>query len=80
MAIHRNPDPNARGLAAALATSDIPPWGFDQRAVEPGEDVLFISDWHKRHGWANNKDGNIDQATAELVDPVPLRTTHHHER
>ena len=40
-------DPRIRGLAAAVLTIDIPPWEFDIR-VEPGSDVVEISDWERR--------------------------------
>ena len=63
-----------------MLSSDIAPWEFDQRAVEPGQDVLTISDWHKRHGRANNKDGNIDKAAAEVVRPVRPRAALRHGR
>ena len=51
MAIHRTTDKRARGLAAALLTSDTPPWEFDIRAVEPGTDPVEVSDaaaWRSR--------------------------------
>ena len=48
MAISHPTDPRIRGLAAAILTSDIPPWEFDIRAVEPGSDVVEISDWERR--------------------------------
>ena len=48
MAITHPTDPNVRGLAAAVLSSDIPPWEFDIRAVEPGSDVVEISDWERR--------------------------------
>ena len=48
MAITHPTDPRIRGLAAAVLTSDIPPWEFDIRAVEPGSDVVEISDWERR--------------------------------
>ena len=44
MAISHPTDPRIRGLAAAVLTSDIPPWEFDIKAVEPGSDVVEISD------------------------------------
>ena len=33
-----------RGVGAAVLGSDIPPWEFDIQAVEPGSDVVEISD------------------------------------
>ena len=48
MAISHPTDPRIRGLAAAVLTSDIPPWEFDIKAVEPGSDVVEISDWERR--------------------------------
>lgn len=48
MAITHPTDPQVRGLAAAVLSSDIPPWEFDIQAVEPGSDVLEISDWERR--------------------------------
>ena len=48
MAITHPTDPRVRGLAAAVLSSDIPPWEFDIRAVEPGSDVVEISDWERR--------------------------------
>ena len=48
MAITHPTDPRIRGLAAAVLTSDIPPWEFDIQAVEPGSDVVEISDWERR--------------------------------
>ena len=74
MPITHPTDPRIKGLAAALLESDVPPWEFDLRAVEPGTDPPEVSDWHRRHGRANNQDGNIDRAAKELIDPVPLRT------
>ena len=74
MAITHPTDPRIKGLAAALLESDIPCWEFDQRAVEPGTDPPPVSDWHRRHGRANNRDENIDKAASELIDRVPLRT------
>ena len=47
-------DPKLRGLAAALFHSDIPPWEYDIRAVPPGTEPLRVSDWHRRHGRAND--------------------------
>ena len=61
MAITHPTDPRIRGLAAALLESDIPCWEFDLRAVEPGTDPPETSDWHRRRGRANNRDGNIDK-------------------
>ena len=71
MAITHPTDPRIKGLAAALLESDIRCWEFDQRAVEPGTAPPEVSDWHRRHGRANNRHGNIDQAAKELIDPVP---------
>ena len=48
MAISHPTDPRIRGLAATVLTSDIPPWEFDIKAVEPGSDVVEISDWERR--------------------------------
>ena len=80
MAITHPTDPRIRGLAAALLESDIPPWEFDIRAVPPGTDPPEASDWHRRHGRANNQDRNIDKAAEELIDPVPLRAECSHGR
>ena len=80
MAITHPTDPRIKGLAAALLETDIPDWEFDLRAVEPGTDPPEVSDWHRRHGRANNRDGNINKAAKELIDPVPLRTERSHER
>lgn len=80
MAITHPTDPRLKGLAAALLETDIPDWEFDLRAVEPGTDPPEVSDWHRRHGRANNRDGNINKAAKELIDPVPLRTERSHER
>ena len=80
MAITHPTDPRIKGLAAALLESDIPPWEFDIRAVPPGADPPEVSDWHRRHGRANNRGGNIDKAAEELIDPVPLRSERSHAR
>ena len=80
MAITHPTDPRIKGLAAALLESDIPPWEFDIRAVPPGTDPPEVSDWHRRHGRANNRDRNIDKAAEELIDPAPLRAEHSRER
>ena len=53
---------NLRGLARATFQSDIPPWEFDIRAVPPGTDPVQISDWHRRHGRANNEERHLTPA------------------
>ena len=45
---HPPTDLRVRGLAAAVHSSDIPPWEFDIQAVEPGSDVVEISDRERR--------------------------------
>ena len=65
MAIHRTTDKRARGLAAALLTSDIPPWEFDIRAVEPGTDPVEVSDWRRRVAIKA-----ADGSAASVIDPV----------
>ena len=62
---------NLRGLARATFQSDIPPWEFDIRAVPPGTDPVQISDWHRRHGRANNADRNIERAAEALAELLP---------
>ena len=62
---------NLRGLARATFQSDIPPWEFDIRAVPPGTDPVQISDWHRRHGRANNEDRNIERAAEALAESLP---------
>lgn len=62
---------NKRGLARVTFEPETVPWEFDIRAVPPGEDPLEISDWHRRHGRANNRDGNIDRAADALADTLP---------
>ena len=62
-----------RGLARVTYESETVPWEFDIRAVPPGEDVLEVSDWHRRHGRANNRDGNIDRAAEALAETLSER-------
>ena len=73
-------DPKLKGLAAAVYRSDIPPWEFDIRAVPPGTEPLEISDWHRRHGRANRKDGNIERAAKAGIEPVADREDRDLER
>lgn len=73
-------DPKLKGLAAVVYRSDIPPWEFDIRAVPPGTEPLEISDWHRRHGRANRKDGNIERAAEALIEPVDDREDRDLER
>ena len=65
-------DPKLTGLAAVIYHADEPSWEFDIAAVPPGEDCTEISDWHRRHGWANDKEGNLANAARAGIDPVPL--------
>lgn len=64
MAITHPTDPRIRGLAAAVLTSDIPPWEFDIQAVEPGSDVVEISDWERRLRRKQVERGGIGAAGA----------------
>ena len=64
MAITHPTDPRIRGLAAAVLTSDIPPWEFDIQAVEPGSDVVEISDWERRLRRKQVERGSIGAAGA----------------
>lgn len=64
-------DSNLRGLARATFQSDIPPWEYDIRAVAPGTDPVRISDWHRRHGRASNKNRNIERAAEALAESLP---------
>ena len=64
---------NLRGLARATFQSDIPPWEYDIRAVAPGTDPVQISDWHRRHGRANNENRNIERAAEVLAESLPER-------
>ena len=61
---------NKRGLARVTFEPETIPWEFDIRAVPPGEDQLEVSDWHRRHGCANNREGNIDRAASALADAL----------
>ena len=63
-------DPKLRGLAAALFHSDIPPWEYDIRAVPPGTEPLRVSDWHRRHGRANNESGSMERVAEARIRPV----------
>ena len=65
-------DPNIKGLAAVTYHPDEPSWEFDIAAVPPGEDCTEISDWHRRHGWANKKGDNLADAARAGIDSVPL--------
>ena len=67
-------DSNKRGLARVTYEPETVPWEFDIRAVPPGEDVLEVSDWHRRRGRANNRDGNIDRAAEALAEALSERT------
>ena len=64
-------DPKLRGLAAAMFHSDIPPWEYDIRAVPPGTEPLRVSDWHRRHGRANNESGSMERIAEARIKPVP---------
>ena len=63
-----------RGLARVTYEPETVPWEFDIRAVPPGQDVLEVSDWHRRRGRANNRDGNIDRAAEALAEAMSERT------
>ena len=65
---------NKRGLARVTYEPETVPWEFDIRAVPPGEDVFEVSDWHRRRGRANNRDGNIDKAAEALAEALSERT------
>lgn len=65
-------DPKLTGLAAVTFHPEEPSWEFDIAAVPPGEDCTEISDWRRRHGWANDKGGNLADAARAGIDPVPL--------
>ena len=67
-------DSNKRGLARVTYEPETVPWEFDIRAVPPGEDVHEVSDWHRRRGRANNRDGNIDRAAEALAEALSERT------
>ena len=62
-----------RGLARVTYEPETVPWEFDIRAVPPGEDVLEVSDWHRRHGRANSRDGNVDRAAEALAEAMAER-------
>ena len=62
-----------RGLARVTYEPETVPWEFDIRAVPPGQDVLEVSDWHRRRGRANNRDGNIDRAAEALAEAMSDR-------
>ena len=64
---------NLRGLARATFHSDIPPWEYDIRAVPRGTDPVQISDWHRRHGRANDKNRSIERAAEVLAESLPER-------
>ena len=71
-------DPKLKGLAAVTYHPEHLPWEFDIRAVEPDSDeVPRVSDWHRRHGRANRKDGNTERVARALA-PRPNRG--HEER
>ena len=71
MAISHPTDPAIRGLAAALLTTDVPDWEFDPRAIEPGTEPVYVSDWHRRLARARR-----DESTAAaVVAPVKPRET-----
>ena len=65
-------NPKLKGLAAVMYHPEEPSWEFDIVAVPPGEDCTEISDWYRRHGRANDKDGNLAEAARAGIDPVPL--------
>ena len=48
---------NKRELARVTFEPETVPWEFDIRAVPPGKDPLEFSDWHRRLGRANNREG-----------------------
>lgn len=62
-----------RGLARWTYEPEVPPWEFDIRAVMPGDEPMEISDWHRRRGAANNKEGNIDRAASVLAGSLSIR-------
>ena len=64
---------NKRGLARATYEPEHLPWEFDIRAVPPGQDPVKVSDWHRRHGRANNRDRNIDRAAQGLAEHMVER-------
>ena len=69
MAISHPTDPRIRGLAAAVLTSDIPPWEFDIKAVEPGSDVVEISDWERRLRRKQiERGGTVDAGSIRRLD------------
>ena len=69
-------DPKLRGLAAAMFHSDIPPWEYDIRAVPPGTEPLRVSDWHRRHGRANNESGSMERTAEARIKPVTKAQGH----
>ena len=73
-------DPKLRGLAAVTFRNTVPCWEFDICAVPDGEDVTQVSDWHRRHGRANNKDGNVTRAAQTAFGPKDKDRTTGHER
>ena len=61
-------DPKLRGLAAVTYEPEHLPWEFDIRAVDPDDDeVPRVSDWHRRHGRANRRDGNTERVAKALA-------------
>ena len=59
-----------KGLARVTFIDDVPSWEFDIRAVPAGTEPLQISDWHRRQGGVNNRDGNIERAAAARIAPL----------
>ena len=41
--------------------------------MAPGTDPVQISDWHRRHGRANNENRNIERAAEVLAESLPER-------
>ena len=74
-------DPKLKGLAAVTYHPEHLSWEYDIRAVMPESDEIpRVSDWHRRHGRANRKDGNIERAAKALVRPVHGRRGGDHDR
>ena len=64
-------DPNLRGLAAVTYHPEHLAWEYDIRAVTPESgEAARVSDWHRRHGRANRRGGNVERVAAALVQPI----------
>ena len=68
-------DPNLKGLAAVTYHPEIPSWEFDIRAVPPGTEPLEVSDWHRRYGRANRKEGNSERVAEARLTPIAESNT-----